>query len=83
MVWLYDLPEPGEGIVQAFHRDNCEIFTKTFHLRGFNSVSQYEVTNLDLAGSVKVSGKDLMKTGLVVEIQSKPGAAVIINRELK
>jgi alpha-galactosidase len=68
MVWQYDRPERGEGIVQAFRQDSWEIFTKTFYLRGLNPVSQYEVTNLDLTGSVKVSGKDIMQTGLVVEI---------------
>jgi hypothetical protein len=50
-------------------------------LRGLNPNGTYEVANLDVGISAKVSGKALMENGLVVEVKEKPGAAVIIYKK--
>ena len=77
IAWQFDRPDKGEGMIQAFRRDNCDETTKTFQLSGLNSAALYEIKNLDMNGSTKVSGKELMEKGLTVEITDKPGAAVI------
>jgi alpha-galactosidase len=71
------------GIAQAFRRNRCEAEAKVFWLKGLDPNSQYEITNLDVQGSVTFSGKDLMEKGLIVEIREKPGAAVITYTKAK
>ncbi len=30
VAWQYNLPDAGEGLIQAFHRDGCDLITKAF-----------------------------------------------------
>jgi alpha-galactosidase len=83
MAWQFDVPETGEGLVQAFRRDECEEAKTTFKLQGLDTAATYEVTDLDTGTPAKVSGKSLMEEGLAVEIKNKPGAAVITYRIVK
>ncbi|MHB9130018.1 MAG: alpha-galactosidase [Armatimonadota bacterium] len=83
MAWQFVQPEQGDGVVQAFRRADCGEPAKTFRLNGLDFSAKYEVTNIDMAGSIVISGRDLMEKGLPVEITDKPGAAVITFRLLK
>jgi alpha-galactosidase len=78
MAWQYDRPEAGEGIIQVFRRQDCVDAAQTYRLHGLDPAATYEVTNFDVAGATRVSGKDLMEKGLAIEIKDKPGAAVIV-----
>jgi alpha-galactosidase len=77
MAWQFDVPEKGEGMVQAFRRDECGEAKATFKLRGLDPAATYEVTDLDVGTPAKISGKSLMEDGLAVEIKDKPGAAIL------
>ena len=81
--WQFNRPEQGDGVVQAFRRADCPARAKTFQLKGLDPEGQYEVTNFDAQGPVKISGEDLLNRGLTVEINEKPGAAVIMYRLVK
>ncbi len=81
--WQFDWPAKGQGCVQAFRRKNNGEAAQTYRLRGLDPAAVYEVTNFDVAGSTKVSGKELMEKGLTVEIKDKPGAAVIVYRRVQ
>ena len=83
IAWQFDRPEQGDGVVQAFRRDKCEESTKTFRLSGLDPAAQYELTNFDVEGTTRVSGKELVEKGLAIEIKGKPGAAVITCKRLK
>jgi alpha-galactosidase len=83
MAWQFDWPAQGDGVVQAFRRSNCDKPTKIFRLSGLNPAAYYEVTNFDVKGLTKVSGKELMEKGLTIQINDKPGAAVIVYREIE
>jgi alpha-galactosidase len=83
MAWQFDSPESGEGLVQAFRRDDCENAKNTFRLQGLDPGAIYEIVDLDVGTPVKISGKNLMEEGLAVEIKAKPGAAVITYRLVK
>jgi alpha-galactosidase len=83
IAWQFDRPEQGDGMIQAFRRDNCDEQSKTFHLSGMNPKSEYEITNFDEETASKFSGKEMMEKGLTVEIKDKPGAAVIRYKKLK
>ena len=51
MAWQFDRPEAGEGMVQAFRRDECGDAAKTFRLQGLDPAATYEVTDLDVGNS--------------------------------
>jgi alpha-galactosidase len=83
IAWQFDRPEQGDGIVQAFRRDKCEKQTETFRLSGLDSAAQYELNNFDAEGKTRASGKELTEKGLTIEIEDKPGAAVVFYVRLK
>ncbi len=83
MAFQFDRPEQGEGLVQAFRREQCADSSKTFRLQGLDAAATYEVTDLDVGTPTRISGEDLMGKGLNVEIKAKPGAAVITYRKVK
>lgn len=83
IAWQFNRPEQGDGVVQAFRRDQCEAGTQTYRLRGLDPAAAYEVTNFDVTGTTVASGKDLMEQGLPVEIKDKPGAAVMVYRRVQ
>jgi alpha-galactosidase len=73
IAWQFNRPEQGDGVVQAFRRENCAEAVKTLRLSGLDPTAQYEVTNFDVEGTFKITGKELMEKGLTVEIKDKPG----------
>lgn len=83
MAWQFDVPETGEGMVQAFRRPESAFLTARFRLRGLDPATRYLVTDLDepaTAAGAEWTGRDLMEPGLPVTIASKPGAMVITYR---
>jgi alpha-galactosidase len=83
MAWQFDVPESGEGIVQSFRRDDCADAKITLKLQGLEPNATFEVADVDIGATMKVSGKSLMEDGLAVEIKNKPGAAVIRYKKVK
>ena len=57
--------------------------TQTFHLRGLDPKARYEITDLDIGKSETRSGKELMETGLIVQIKEMPGSALIVYKRAK
>lgn len=76
--WQFNRPEQGDGMVQAFRRDQDEEPEKNLRLQGLDPAATYEITDLDVKMPTTASGKDLMQQGLHVEIKDKRGAAIII-----
>lgn len=83
IAWQFNRPEQGMGVIQVFRRDNCGESEKVFCLYGLNPDDQYEITNFDVEGSMKFSGKELMSKGLTVEIKDKPGSAIISYQKIE
>ena len=83
IAWQFNRPEQGDGVVQAFRRGECAESGVTLHLKGLDPSARYELTNFDREGMTIISGKELMGKGLALEIQDKPGAAVITYRRTK
>ncbi|MFO1499569.1 MAG: GH36 C-terminal domain-containing protein [Verrucomicrobiota bacterium] len=76
--WQFDRREVGKGVVQAFRRPQSAYETARFKLRGLEPQSTYTLTNLDLPGTIEMSGNELSENGLPVAITNQPGAAVIL-----
>jgi len=47
MAWQFDVPEKGEGIVQAFRRADCIYRSADLPLNGLDPDTDYAVTDLD------------------------------------
>jgi len=83
MAWQFDRPSRGDGMVQAFRRDKADETTESFQLHRLDASARYQITNLDSTTSYTASGKDMMEKGVVVRIEDKPGALVIVYRRVK
>jgi alpha-galactosidase len=81
--WQFNRPEQGDGMVQAFRRDEDEEPAQDLRLRGLDPAATYEVTDLDAKTPTTISGKELMQQGLRVEIKDKRGAAIIVYKKIR
>jgi alpha-galactosidase len=79
----FDTPELKAGCAILFRREKCDDAINAIHLNGLNVEASYEVTNLDQGRPTIMSGKALAEKGLTVEIKNKPGAAVILYKQVK
>lgn len=80
MAWQFNRPETGEGVVQAFRRGESPYESARFKLRGMDAAASYAIHDADTGTTTKLSGKELMETGLLVTLKNKPGAAVLFYR---
>jgi alpha-galactosidase len=83
MAWQFDRPEDGQGIVQAFRRRDSAQESATYRLRGLDPEARYTVTDLDTERAQKMSGRELMQEGLRIDVADKPGAAVVLYKQIK
>ncbi|NLH98833.1 MAG: hypothetical protein GX446_04995 [Chthonomonadales bacterium] len=74
MAWQFDLPEKGEGVIQAFRRAECQSDGLTVRLRGLDSRADYVLTDMDDMSQRTLSGKALMEQGLQVLTRDRPCA---------
>lgn len=77
IAWQFDLPETGEGMIQAFRRDQSVDGATRFRLRGLEPGGFYVVTDIDTNSQIEISGRELLETGLLVTITGRPGSALI------
>jgi len=77
MAWQYDLPESGQGVVQAFRHAESPYESARFKLRGLDSAATYELRNFDAAGTTTLPGRELMEQGLLLTLTNNPDSAVI------
>jgi len=84
MAWQFDVPEKGEGMVQAFRRDESPFYGLRLKLQGLDAAAEYALTDLDVHHKPKeYTGRQLMEQGLSVDIPDQPGAVVITYKRLK
>jgi alpha-galactosidase len=83
MAWQFDLPESGEGMVQAFRRDQSVYERARFRLAGLSPSKRYLVTNLDSGETTTLSGRELAEDGLPVAVLTQPGDAVLTYSQVK
>jgi len=83
IAWQFDVPEKGEGVVQAFRRDKSVYESARFKLAGLDAGAQYAVTNLDSGESQTIAGRELLEKGLAVAIKDQPGDVVLTYAKAK
>lgn len=79
MAWQYHMPETGDGMVQAFRRLDSPYLASQYRLRGLEDDAQYDYWPIDSPASKKLAtGRELMEQGLTLQIEDRPGAALIL-----
>ena len=80
MAWQFDRPEQGEGMIEAFRRNDSADESRRFKLHGLDPKSEYTFTDVTADKSWKAKGAELMDAGLLITIPEKPGVALIVYR---
>jgi len=83
LAWQFDRADDGEGMVQAFRRPQSPYEAARFKLRGLDPKARYAVRDLDQAQETEMAGQELMESGLLVSIRTRPGAALITYRKVR
>ena len=83
MVWQFDKPQAGEGMVQAFRRPNSAVTSMQCRLRGLDHQARYAIENLDRAEKVEMTGAELATTGLMITLTQRRSAAIIVYRRVE
>jgi len=78
MAWQFDRPEEGEGVVQVFRRAESPYEAARFRLRGLAPDAVYTLTDLDVAGTTEMTGRELLESGLPIVLKDRPTAAIIV-----
>lgn len=77
IAWQFHRPDLGAGMVQAFRRPECIYEAARCPLAGLDPEAAYTVTDLDAPESRQITGRELMESGLLIAISSRPGSALI------
>jgi alpha-galactosidase len=83
IAWQFDVPETGEGMVQAFRRLDSSYLACQYKLRGLISEAKYEAYDIDKPEvKTTITGQELMEKGLKVIIDEQPGAVIILYKKV-
>ena len=77
MAWQFVRPSTGDGMIQAFRRENNPVTEIHLTLQALEPDAQYEFTNLDSGRTTRASGRELMMKGLNL-LASAPRTALIL-----
>ncbi|OQA00859.1 MAG: Alpha-galactosidase [Planctomycetes bacterium ADurb.Bin412] len=83
LAWQRHRPEAGQGMIQAFRRQQSNAFGGQFKLFGLEASSHYELNDLDNPQKTIVTGQELMQKGIKVFMEEMPGAAVILYKKVE
>ena len=82
IAWQFDRPDLGEGMIQAFRRNECEAETLNVVLHGLDENARYAVTNRDQGDASEHTGAQLMTEGIQVTLPSRPAAGLFTYKKL-
>jgi alpha-galactosidase len=77
MVYQLALPESGECLIVALRRPQSPYERARFNLRGLEAAAMYVVEDLDSGASRTLTGEEMMRAGLEIELPKRPGSALI------
>jgi alpha-galactosidase len=80
--WQFDRPDLGEGMVLALRRPQSPFPLLKTKLHGLDPGAQYEWHDLDRGTIERVSGRDLLETGISVELEGQPDSALFLYKLL-
>jgi alpha-galactosidase len=77
MAYQLDGPAPGKGLVVVLRRPDSPYVSARLVLHGLDPSATYRVTNLDTKQQADFAGSVLLREGLKVVLDSKPGSALL------
>jgi alpha-galactosidase len=83
MAWEFVRPEKGDGMLQAFRRENSPEAAIRLRLHGLKEGAQYEFTDLDTGRKTKAPGGELMAEGLLLKASAPRTALIVTFKEMK
>ncbi|MBM3999692.1 MAG: hypothetical protein FJ297_09175 [Planctomycetes bacterium] len=78
MACQLDDPERGGGAIQVFRRAECAGGSITIRLRGLDPESTYSLESPDGRPTQSVPGDVLLREGLRITIDGRPGSALLV-----
>ncbi len=82
MAWQFHRADLGEGLVQAFRRQNSPMGHATYRLAGLEPTAEYSLTNFDDPKPCRMTGRELMEQGLTIHLLTRPAAAIFVYRRI-
>ena len=76
MAWQYHLPQSDDGMIQVFRREHSEYLAASYQLYGLKPDVSYLFEDIDGGTLGPFPGRELMETGLRVEIPNRATAKV-------
>ena len=76
-IWQYESPEKGEGVILAFRRSECPLEKAVVTLGGLQKESEYTFTDEWSGKTAKLSGEELSRKGLAIELPEKRSCKVL------
>jgi hypothetical protein len=64
-------------MVQAFRRPENTEASARLKLHGLEAGARYKVTNLDHPADLVMTGRELMDSGLPIEMKAQPDSAIV------
>ena len=83
IAWQFDRPEAGEGVVQAFRRGDSPIRSMRYKLRALDPAARYRITDIDAPATAEASGRELLESGLAIDLGQKPSAAIVFYKRIE
>jgi hypothetical protein len=89
LAWQYDMPELKKGMVQVFRRADSQQTSVKLSLNGIDgdlwSFAKYRLSIYSDSNEAivkTITGYNLVKSGLTVNIASAPGSAIVVYEKL-
>lgn len=76
IAWQFNRPIEGQGMIQAFRREQSYCESARFKIRALEPQAHYRLANIDEPGVLEMTGKQLMEEGLAIVINEQPGAVI-------
>jgi alpha-galactosidase len=74
VVWQFDCPERGHGLVQGIRLPACPEERITIHPQGISPDATYRFENAETGERRDLSGEDLIRTGFELTLPARSGA---------
>ncbi len=81
IAWQFNEPEAGNGMIQAFRRQDSMEESANFRLNEIETEAKYIFTDLD-GNSFVLTGHELVNEGFNIKIQEKPGHTIFIYKKI-
>jgi alpha-galactosidase len=80
--WQFDRPDLGEGMVQAFRRQDSPFPVLEVRLQGLNPEARYAVEDLDSGKTWQATGAELAEAGFTLALSERPASALLVYKRL-